>query len=128
MNIDPYEFINIITAIVAVIKFGYKLNNIALLIYFVIIFEVCFSYFYAKHYGNNVIPYNIFANGCIVFYFHYYFKVLPDRKNKKLFLYLFMAWLVFWMYNISNYSNASIDSLTYIFRFGLGLRGYGDWP
>lgn len=84
-------------------------------IYFVTFFELIFSHYYARYFGNNVIPYNIFANTCIALYFFFYYYHINKVGRGKTLLVVFLIWSIFWCSRILKYSDTNSDSLSYIF-------------
>jgi hypothetical protein len=83
-QIDPYEWIIILTVIVSLFKKS-KLKYFNYFIWFVFIFELFFEYYYKLTFGNNIKIYDAFGIICISYYlfiFQNKYKSISEYGSK----------------------------------------------
>ncbi len=94
MTFSIYEIILILTFVLFVllpkkknglIGWGYFLG-------FAVLFELIITYYWAKFWGSNFIPFNFFALGCAAYYLYISYHFIRTKKIASLFRFLAISW------------------------------------
>ncbi len=99
--IATYQVINVVTVTYLVIKYVKDRNiNFAIFSYLIfgLVVEIVLAFLEKRFHRSNVISYNLFSFGCVIFYFYFYKNVLIINY-KKVYIFMIMVWFSYLLLN-----------------------------